>query len=278
MKDSMILISGLNDYKARRIREVFVEEKYPVAYFTKDIGLAVKFLESENSSLDSLMFAESNNDFDAVFIIRADDKNFEADVAKWVGNSHLRVISAELSEDEQINELLKEIKFFLGIPQPLEIERKFLIKYPDLELLEGMKNCAMVDIFQTYLEYEDGSRIRVRKRSLGKSSIYIKTYKEKIDARKRIEKEERLKPSEYDKLVNDLEAKKYSISKKRYCIVYDNQYFELDVFPFWNEQAMLEIELSDEEKEVRLPDFVELIKEVTGDKAYANSTLAKTCY
>ena len=44
---------------------------------------------------------------------------------------------------------------------------------------------------------------------------------------------------------------------------------------FWKTQAFLEVELLDESDEVRLPDFIEVIRDVSADDRYRNSALAK---
>ena len=54
-----------------------------------------------------------------------------------------------------------------------------------------------------------------------------------------------------------------------------NQYFEIVVYPFWNDKAIIEIEQSNESSEIIFPDFVKVIREVTDDEAYKNLTLAK---
>ena len=64
------------------------------------------------------------------------------------------------------------------------------------------------------------------------------------------------------------------IRKTRYCLTYENQYFEIDVYPFWNDKAIVEIELSDENTEVVFPEQIKVIKEVTDDEAYKNASLA----
>ena len=43
--------------------------------------------------------------------------------------------------------------------------------------------------------------------------------------------------------------------------MYENQYFEIDVYPFWDDQAIAEIELSDENTAVKFPDFIRVIRE-----------------
>ena len=65
------------------------------------------------------------------------------------------------------------------------------------------------------------------------------------------------------------------IRKTRYCLTFDNQYFEIDIYPFWKDKAILEIELADESSEIRFPAQVKVIKEVTGDDSYKNASLAK---
>ena len=65
------------------------------------------------------------------------------------------------------------------------------------------------------------------------------------------------------------------IRKDRYCLADGNQYFEIDIYPFWNDQEILEIELSDPEEEIRFPKMLKVIREVTEDEAYKNASLAK---
>ena len=57
--------------------------------------------------------------------------------------------------------------------------------------------------------------------------------------------------------------------------MYENQYFEIDVYPFWNDKAIMEIELRSENQEFSIPKSINVIKEVTDDDEYKNSSLAK---
>ena len=82
----------------------------------------------------------------------------------WVGNEHLRLCADE-------NALFSEIDFFFGIPQPLEIEKKFLIARPAESLLSRLDFCDYADISQAYINDENG-RYRVRRRGRnGKSNF-----------------------------------------------------------------------------------------------------------
>ena len=73
----------------------------------------------------------------------------------------------------------------------------------------------------------------------------------------------------------DADPTRRPIRKDRYCLTYDNQYFEIDVYPFWDDRAIVEIELRDEAQTVRFPEKLRLIREVTDDAAYKNAALAR---
>lgn len=73
----------------------------------------------------------------------------------------------------------------------------------------------------------------------------------------------------------DADTTKRQIRKTRYCLSYNNQYFEIDIYPFWNDQAIMEIELSDEKQKIFFPKGIDIIKEVTNDINYKNASFDK---
>ena len=77
-----------------------------------------------------------------------DDKLINA----WTGHPHLRVIDNSSDFEGKMRRLIAEISSFLGEPEPFEIERKFLIEYPDIKWLESLPNCQRIEIIQTYLK------------------------------------------------------------------------------------------------------------------------------
>ena len=195
-------------------------------------------------------------------------------IAAWTGHPHLRVIDNSTDFKTKLKRLVAEIRSFLGEPEPLEIERKFLIRYPDLRWLEGLPNCRKIDIIQTYLRAGEGEELRVRQRGENGSYTYYKTRKRALRGPARVEVEQRLSQEEYLRLLVEADPAKRPIRKTRYCLTWDSQYFEIDVYPFWNDQAILEIELSDENAEIRFPQELKVLKEVTEDPAYKNAALA----
>lgn len=196
-------------------------------------------------------------------------------LALWVGTPHLRVIGNHENFQNKLENLLNEVCGFIGNPEPLEIERKFLIEYPDISILNNMKLCRKTPITQAYLNTPQEGIFRIRKRGTGENAVYIKTIKIKINDLKRIEKESYISESEYNEY---LSKKKYIsgiISKDRYCIIENNTYYELDVYPFWSDKATLEIELLSENQNYTLPSFITLIREVSNEPEYRNFALAQ---
>ena len=152
-----------------------------------------------------------------------------------------------------------------------EIERKFLIRMPDLAVLENQGEKTA--IVQTYLKTDEGSA-RVRKRGREGCWVYTHTEKKRLSDLRRIEREREVDEAEYLHLLERADPQRRVIYKDRYCLEYMGQLLEIDVFPFYNDRAFLEIELADEGQAVHLPPWVELIKEVTADRRYTNAALA----
>ena len=199
-----------------------------------------------------------------------DDRVVEA----WTGHPHLRVIGNETSFEDKLMRLKREISSFLGEPEPYETERKFLIRRPSAEVLSQLQASERVDILQTYLTSSDGVERRVRQRGSRGNYTYTLTEKRPVSGLKRIETETRLSLKEYLSLLMSADPTCKPIRKQRYCLVYENQYLEIDIYPFWKDKAILEVELSDEDQEVRLPDSIEVIREVTDDMRFKNRALA----
>ena len=155
-----------------------------------------------------------------------------------------------------------------------EIERKYLIEYPDINLLEKYAD-SKSEIAQTYLKTDNGLTSRVRKRTTDGVTKYIFTEKKRITDVKCIENEREIGSEEYEKLLKLSDPERRTVEKMRYCIPFNGRVVEVDVYPFWNDRAIAEVEMEDENEEVVLPDFINVIRDVTAEKAYKNYAIAK---
>jgi len=154
-----------------------------------------------------------------------------------------------------------------------EIERKFLIEMPDLDYLTE-SGAAELKMVQTYLECPKGTTARVRRVEAGDKVKYIYTAKQRISAITCIEDEKEVTEQEYNKLLEREDKNRKPIIKTRYKLPFDNHIFEIDVYPFWQDKAVMEVELEGEDEKFNIPPVIKVIKEVTDDVRYKNFALA----
>lgn len=204
--------------------------------------------------------------------VRSDD----ALIAAWTGHPHLRVIDNRYDFDEKMLALIREISAFLGEPKPLETRRKYLIEYPDLQMLESRPNCERVEIMQAYLRSDiPGEVIRIRQRGTDGSYVYFKTRKREIEGGKRIELEERLTRREFQDLLRQADPDYRIIRKDRFCLSENGLYYNIDIYPRWKDQALMEIELYSADDKVCFPEGIRVIREVSGEKEFTNPAIAR---
>ncbi|MBR0207272.1 MAG: hypothetical protein IJQ43_00065 [Oscillospiraceae bacterium] len=154
----------------------------------------------------------------------------------------------------------------------LEIERKFLIRIPDAALLSRLPRS---EIEQVYILSEEGIRERVRRRVFADGIVYTHTAKKRLSDLTRIEREEEIGEERYRELLGRADPSRRPVRKTRYIYEYEGQPFEIDLFPFWEDRAIMELELNDENEELRLPPGIGIIREVTSDGRYTNAAIAR---
>lgn len=196
-------------------------------------------------------------------------------IKAWTGHPHLRVIDNSTGFEEKIDRLMTEIYSLLGDPIPTEIERKFLISMPDLDELLEKYAVSKVNIIQTYLISVNEEERRIRQRGSEGSYSYYYTEKIAVTDVSRVETEKKISQTEYLNYMMEADTSLKQIRKDRYCFVYENNYIELDIYPFWIDNAIVEVELTNESDEVKLPPEFNVIKEVTADLRFKNYSLAK---
>lgn len=156
-----------------------------------------------------------------------------------------------------------------------EIERKFLIAYPDKDTLLAAEGCRTKRMVQTYLNAPEGETCRVREVREGDAVRYIQTLKKRITMLRAVEEEQELSEAEYRAALRDADPTRRPIEKTRFCIPYGGQLLEIDLYDFWQDRATLEVELSSEDEAFSLPSYIKVLREVTDDKRYKNVNLAR---
>lgn len=200
-----------------------------------------------------------------------DDRTLRA----WSRHSNLRIIDNSVDFEEKINRAMREIYRIVGEPEPMEKKHKYLIAMPNMELIAQKYNAATLDMMQTYLK-ETNPQIerRIRQQKNGTEYLYFYTEKHTMPDSTKWETEKPISQKEYIQYLMEGEMSLHAVHKTKYRFAYCNQRFEIDVYPFSEDRAIMFRYA--EQDDVTLPPEIELIREVTGDAEYKNKQLARS--
>lgn len=207
----------------------------------------------------------------------------------WVGHEHLKVVrnvkqKKRIDFETKKNEILRWVCHTLGIPEPLEIERKYLVDFRfDPSCIPVPVHKA--DIKQVYLlSQEPGIARRIRMRhdldvKIPGEAVYTYTEKVGVSDATSFERERIISSEEYLTLLAERDLGRVEIRKHRYSFVYESQYFQFDVFLHpQNALMVLEVELTDENQDIDLPSFLPIVRDVTSEPAFKNINLASSIF
>jgi predicted ATPase/CYTH domain-containing protein len=181
------------------------------------------------------------------------------------------------SFDSKINEAIGAVADILGIPVPIEDERKFLVAACDPATFPVP--VQRVRIRQDYLRASEGER-RVRQWGEGTGAAYFYAEKRELPGatggEQRIQTERQISEREYLDLLQQVDPTSRPIIKIRHCFIFKDLYFELDVYESHpGVGPILEVELTREQRQVVLPPFLQVLRAVTGEPAFRNRELAR---
>ena len=156
----------------------------------------------------------------------------------------------------------------------IETERKLIILKPDEAILRREKSFTKSEIVQIYLNSDNSThRVRRRKYESGKLEL-TENKKIRISKMSSIEDERIITEREFEDLAVNIENGAHPLSKTRLTFEYFGRVIEIDIYPEWQKTAILEVELESEEEELKLPEYINVLKEVTGSKDYSNHSMA----
>ena len=95
---------------------------------------------------------------------------------------------------------------------------------------------------------------------------------------KRVEMEERLSRLEFLDLLMQADPETRLIRKQRFCLSENGLYYNIDIYPQWKDQALMEIELYSADDNVRFPEGIRVIREVSGEEEFTNPYIARNSH
>jgi len=210
---------------------------------------------------------ESNDD-EGLRIARMLDKKV---IHAWTGHPHLRVINNHNDFEAKMHRVIKEISNVLALPQPIEEERKYVVSitgpFPD--------DCIESEIRQTYLKGYPDCEERLRMRSWGKKKVYVHTTKKKTAENEELVTERQINQNLYEIMLPIADPERQPIHKLRKSFIWKGQYFEVDTYlDQLQGLVILETKGIADGEAVKLPPFLTIIKDITGDKDYYNYNLS----
>lgn len=195
----------------------------------------------------------------------------------WLGHPNHFVIDNSTGFDGKVGRALQTLARKIGVPESLEIERKFLLRdfSPDMIPQESVK----IAIEQAYLPIADGVERRVRRWECFGEATYF--YTEKTHTGRfgtRVNRETLISRSEYERLRG---LTPYVLRKCRYAFVFAGHHMDMDVYEDRKNNpeqgggnlAVIEVELGHIDEHCVFPPALRL-EDVTGNHRFSNRVLS----
>ena len=185
----------------------------------------------------------------------------------WTGHPQLHIVENNVDFDIKVRSVVQSIQRLIGDESVMAEERRKLIVRVVGEIPYGVET----EIYQTYINDEDGTSIRLRRRGTRGNYVYFLSQKYVItDEGKSIIKERQISPDEYLSMLNrtttEQTTSQHHIIRKSFT--WAEQYFELDEFLEPNRtERILEVRIK-AGGEVKMPPFIEVIEDVTDNPEY----------
>ncbi|XP_055619554.1 TRPL translocation defect protein 14 isoform X2 [Toxorhynchites rutilus septentrionalis] len=205
--------------------------------------------------------------------------------AAWIGHPYFDVIDNSTDFDNKMNRMIECVcqKLGIHIGDRLSTTSK-KVKFLVSELPQNPSFPAYQDfeVVHHYLQ-SAGPRVQARLRKRGQNGhfSYIHTIRRPHLHGQSIEVKTQLTHRDYLNMLTQRDDAHFTIYKKRRCFLVNNQYFQMDIYkepghPRCKGLILLETYTSlsgDKLKEI-LPEFLNIVKEVTGDPDYSMFNLS----
>ena len=199
-----------------------------------------------------------------------DDRTLRA----WRGHPNLHIIDNSVNFEDKINRAMREIYRLLGEPEPMVKKRKFLVEMPDVALLKERYGALALDMMQTYLcVTQPNVERRIRQQENGENYLYFYTEKHFMPDGTKWDTEKPISEKAYIRYLMEGDSALHSVRKTKYRFICEGCRFELDVYPFSKDRAVLF--MYSPSADAPMPPEIAVLREVTGDPAYKNRQLAR---
>lgn len=264
---------GLNDDLAYvgkdAFREIVKEFNIELEDINDRYDMVIHLVTSAKGKEEAYTYANNNARYETIEQARyMDDMALQA----WEDHPNRVIVGNETDFEVKMIKAVQSVFEYLGQNGTIEKFNKYLINVDDalLERIKNEDNYSTSHIVQHYLTSENNMERRIRRRERGDDVMYSYSEAKYLATNERIKVDRVLTKRQYKDFENQIDRNLNVTDKMRYSFIHNDSFYKLDVFNFDKTKGIISTE-----NEAELPEYIDVIKDVTGDVNYKNYYLAK---
>ncbi|MCR4633686.1 MAG: AAA family ATPase [Erysipelotrichaceae bacterium] len=196
----------------------------------------------------------------------------------WKDHPNRAIIGNENEFEVKMIKAIQSVFEYLGEGAPVQKFNRYLVEVDDevLERFTKEANYSTSHIVQHYLRSDNGYERRIRSRECGPDVLYTYSEANYLSTHERVKVDRVLTERQYKDYFHQVDPELNVIDKTRYSFIKKGLFFKLEVFDFDKTKGILTVDEPSDGRQVEIPDYIRLIKDVTGDLNYKNYYLAKS--
>lgn len=264
---------GLNDDLAYvgkdAFREIVKEFNIELEDINDRYDMVIHLVTSAKGKEEAYTYANNNARYETIEQARyMDDMALQA----WEDHPNRVIVGNETDFEVKMIKAVQSVFEYLGQNGTIEKFNKYLINVDDalLERIKNEDNYSTSHIVQHYLTSENNMERRIRRRERGDDVMYSYSEAKYLATNERIKVDRVLTKRQYKDFENQIDRNLNVTDKMRYSFIHNDSFYKLDVFNFDKTKGIISTE-----NEAELPEYIDVIKDVTGNVNYKNYYLAK---
>jgi CYTH domain-containing protein len=195
----------------------------------------------------------------------------------WIGHPNFAIVDNTLKGfQNKLNKVLGAVSNFLKLDFSTKIFEKYLVE--KFVLPEAIKR-EVFQVEESFLVAESDStgkkRHKIRKRAQNKICSYMHSMRVFNESKNFHEVKKNITAREYMLLISKKDENLITTIKTRTSFIWENQSMMLDEFQNTAQKAtVLKISVLEKGEKVRVPEFINIIKNITDDPTYSTYALA----
>ncbi|MBQ2137904.1 MAG: AAA family ATPase [Erysipelotrichaceae bacterium] len=197
----------------------------------------------------------------------------------WKNHPNRVIIDNETEfEVKMIKAIQSVFEYLDSNNEPVEKFNRYLVEVND-DVLNRMKeetSYSKSHIVQYYLLSDNGYERRIRAKEKNGETMYSYAEANYLSTNERVKVDRVLTERQYKDYFHQIDPEFNVIDKNRYSFMYKNLFFKLEVFDFDTSKGILTVDQPSDGRQVEIPDYINVLKDVSDDLNYKNYYLAKS--